>query len=413
MADENLVIETGVDRLVSLVNKRKKISIQDAAKQLGLSVPVIEEWADFLEEEGIISLEYKFATTYLVERKLTKKEVEKKAKEFHGKKDAFVRKAETTLSSIEHSTEGLDEIREQFLDMKKDLGLDLKHVEEELKELENLERLKKEIDSQMSQQKADFRKKINEMDAMLDREHRRYEEILDEIATEKIKLEEERSELLTIKGKENELKKKLDMFKGTIDILREKIDDEEGTIGISEKHIQKLEDISDRIRKEVDSHKQSFEPMVKESKAKQQEILDLQKSIVEKVMQKRQVIENEVKSSHLASDKFKRFFNKKNLIERLIRKLTDERDKLEEELQALIKKAHAFNITTKSADVKKHIAELSQKFKEIDRKKGFFESEIGKLTSLITGAGTQAPARVERKARKPSKRPASPAKRRR
>ncbi len=64
MAGEGF-IETGVDKLVKLVEAKKKISTSEAAKLLGASNAVIDVWADFLEEEGIISLEYKLATTYL------------------------------------------------------------------------------------------------------------------------------------------------------------------------------------------------------------------------------------------------------------------------------------------------------------------------------------------------------------
>ena len=43
-------IETGVDKLVKLVAKEKKIELGEAAKQLGVSPTVVQEWADFLDE---------------------------------------------------------------------------------------------------------------------------------------------------------------------------------------------------------------------------------------------------------------------------------------------------------------------------------------------------------------------------
>ena len=92
MLHSNKTIETGVDKLVHLIEHKKRITVEDAAKSVGVSAIVIEEWADFLEEQGIISIEYKFAKTFLVERKLTKREVEKKTKEFHNTKEAFIRK---------------------------------------------------------------------------------------------------------------------------------------------------------------------------------------------------------------------------------------------------------------------------------------------------------------------------------
>ena len=60
-------IETGVDRLVNLVNTEKKISIDDAAKKLNVSKVVVQEWAEFLEEENILGIDYKFSKTFLLE----------------------------------------------------------------------------------------------------------------------------------------------------------------------------------------------------------------------------------------------------------------------------------------------------------------------------------------------------------
>ena len=67
------IIETGVDKLVSLIKKRGKIPFSAAARELGVSEEVIKEWVDFLEEESIVGVEYKLTTPYIVEKKVTKK----------------------------------------------------------------------------------------------------------------------------------------------------------------------------------------------------------------------------------------------------------------------------------------------------------------------------------------------------
>ena len=43
------IIETGVDKLVNIINSRGRIASFDAAKELGVSNTVVMEWADFLE----------------------------------------------------------------------------------------------------------------------------------------------------------------------------------------------------------------------------------------------------------------------------------------------------------------------------------------------------------------------------
>ena len=107
-------IETGVDKLVELVNKEKKISIDDAAKTLGISTVVIREWAEFLDEEKIISIEYKFSKTVLLERKLSEKEVTQKQKEYSSEKDAFVRKVENSIKTLEKDSLGLEKIKKTY-----------------------------------------------------------------------------------------------------------------------------------------------------------------------------------------------------------------------------------------------------------------------------------------------------------
>ena len=93
------IIETGVDKLVNIVRERGRIALADAAKELGVSTTVIQEWVEFLEEEGIISVEYKLTKPFLVERKLTKKEVDVNILPHYLKKKDFNGGGFVTLNS--------------------------------------------------------------------------------------------------------------------------------------------------------------------------------------------------------------------------------------------------------------------------------------------------------------------------
>lgn len=59
-------ITTAVDSLVELINNKKRISIEETAKELGLPETIINEWATFLEEEKVIKIEYQFTNAFLV-----------------------------------------------------------------------------------------------------------------------------------------------------------------------------------------------------------------------------------------------------------------------------------------------------------------------------------------------------------
>lgn len=78
MSDE--FIKTGVDELLDILKNVDKIQIVDVSKKLNVPINVIQAWVDFLVEERIIGIEYKFTTPYIYLNKPleTRKEVENK-----------------------------------------------------------------------------------------------------------------------------------------------------------------------------------------------------------------------------------------------------------------------------------------------------------------------------------------------
>jgi hypothetical protein len=59
------LIKTGVDELLDLLKYSSKIPLSEAAQKLKVSLDVIQAWVDFLVEESIVGIEYKFTTPYI------------------------------------------------------------------------------------------------------------------------------------------------------------------------------------------------------------------------------------------------------------------------------------------------------------------------------------------------------------
>ncbi|MBI3051994.1 hypothetical protein HYY74_06075 [Candidatus Woesearchaeota archaeon] len=66
MADKPTKITTEADLLMNLLKEVNEISLDEAAKVLGIPSATLENWANFLEEEHLLSVKYKFTTPYLV-----------------------------------------------------------------------------------------------------------------------------------------------------------------------------------------------------------------------------------------------------------------------------------------------------------------------------------------------------------
>ena len=58
-------VGTDVDKLVSFVKEKGKVSFHELVKHLKKNSDIIQKWVDFLVEEDILGIEYKFVTPYV------------------------------------------------------------------------------------------------------------------------------------------------------------------------------------------------------------------------------------------------------------------------------------------------------------------------------------------------------------
>ena len=107
--------------------------------------------------------------------------------------------------------------------------------------------------------------------------------------------------------------------------------------------------------------------------------MKLQQSVISKIQSK----EKKLKNAKNASEKMKGFFKKKMGVLSLIEKVNKDRNELEMELIALVKKAKSFQLSSKSSDIELEIAGLEKKFKDVDNKKKVFEAELKELGTFF------------------------------
>ncbi|MFH1409550.1 MAG: hypothetical protein ABIH34_06580 [Nanoarchaeota archaeon] len=379
------LIQTGVDRLVDLIQAKHRISFTDAAKELGVSKNVIEEWSNFLEEEGIISVEYTFTTPYLTEKKLTKKEIKKKGKEFHGQKDAFVRKVDSTMNSIEASTAGLDKMREQFDKLKTKLGTEIESVRGELEELKHYEDLKKGIDQEMMKQRQEFQDKIAEINNQILSEQKKYQDLLDQVDAGSQKLEGKRVEIVTITEQERKLEENLQKLTESMRGFHEQVVKDKAQVILEEKHIDNLKKLSNKIGKEIKEKKANLPSIIAESKKHEEKIIEAHQKILEKLSTRSHKMDTRIRKGEDVYNKFKDFFEKKRDIQTLIAKITQDKLMLENELKDLVKKAIAFEVSAKTGTMQQHIKDMQDKLEHIEKKKSFLQRELESLRDLMAG----------------------------
>lgn len=122
----DIMLRTVADELVELVRAKKKISVEEAAKQLKIPLVTIQGLVDFLVEERIFGIEYKFTTPYIYLYKDEVKEPKGKETSFTKSlisKEEFYQKAKQRNVPYEYIEtlwrkyiqQNLDYIKEEFL----------------------------------------------------------------------------------------------------------------------------------------------------------------------------------------------------------------------------------------------------------------------------------------------------------
>lgn len=373
------LIETGVDKLMELVKKKGKVTFQDASNELGVSPNLIEEWAEFLEEEGLINLDYKLTTPYISEKKLTKKDAEGRIKEFSGKKEEFIRKAETMLSLVEKESKELREIKEYTDKIRKEVGIDLKNVKGELSELERYEALKEDVHKKILKKEEEFKEKLENVTSQILEEEKKYEELLKSVKEEEERIEKEKIDAKSIEEKEGLLMAKLKEFEAAAETIRRNIKEGYGEIIVSEKNANELKKFANNIKKDIAVKKTTLFTLLGQREKKEKKIMELQDEIAKKISQTAKSTDE----ARLKSRKFREFFEKRAGISEIIDKLNKTKEGLKEDLAQLIRQSKVFSISSKEEDAEKIITQLDSKLTDIEKKRGAYESELKKFLSFI------------------------------
>ena len=120
------VLQTGVDDLIAMLQNVDRVAMDEAAKRLNISMSVLQSWADFLVEERILGIEYKFTKPFIYLNKEKKPEKTEKKRDtkftFASFKEEFVKKAKSNNipdAQVDelwrhHLDERLDEAKDFF-----------------------------------------------------------------------------------------------------------------------------------------------------------------------------------------------------------------------------------------------------------------------------------------------------------
>jgi exonuclease SbcC len=386
MAGKKSVIETGVDKLVKLVSQYKKISVKQAAKELGVSVSSVEEWSDFLEDEGIINLQSKFATVYLVEKKMGKKEVAEKVKAVKEEKEDFLRRVESSINAVERDSEEIKLIDSEFRKIKGMLEDNFSQLSRKLSDLEDFKKSHGRIERRRKELEEDYDEKIKRVESQLKDEHKEYEKVIGSIDAELKKIKEERDRIGELKSSEKEIHSKVNEINGMIEKIKAELEKENEQLDLDEDRLEKSESAAKSLREEIVSSSKEIEGVSKQVAASRKELEGMEKAFLKDIEALQRGDLDKIgpyrESKHLV-EKLKKFFTQTRDVEDMIRRAEREEEEVREHFLKLAKKVSAFSVLTSIPEVKKEMEKLHKELEEIESRKNVLAEQLKKLRSVM------------------------------
>jgi chromosome segregation ATPase len=157
-----------------------------------------------------------------------------------------------------------------------------------------------------------------------------------------------------------------------------------------------LRDLADKLQQELTEKKtKEIDPLLRISKDQEQRIQRIQDEIVSKVKQRRDNVQVFQGQSEEIAKRFEVFFEKQARTESTLKDLEKAKLEMKEQLNELIRKAKAFDLSVKGSDTNQHIKELEGKFKTFDEKRSSFAQQLEKLKSIILGKEAETPKKAE------------------
>ena len=140
MPPNDAILRTVADELLELVKASKRISVEEASKKLKIPLETVQALVDFLVEEKVFGIEYKFTTPYVYLYKEGIKEAKAKERSFAKgliTKEQFYEKSKEKKVPYEHIEglwrkylqQNLVQIREEFLRKSKEKKVPYEHIE--------------------------------------------------------------------------------------------------------------------------------------------------------------------------------------------------------------------------------------------------------------------------------------------
>ncbi len=388
MAQNELTIETGIDQLIKLVREVRKISLSSAAKRLGIPQPILTEWINLLDEEGVLKVSYVFTTPYIEMKNMSGTEFQRKENELAVKKKEVAKKLETTVGSIDENSQAIGSLRLELEKMSAELSTELGDLKNKINDIKGYEELKAQAQDSATEEENKFKSMLASLDSQLEMEMKKYAEFIKEVRISEKELSRQKKQVHSIEQQESALQKKLDSISKMIARLGTgKPSDPSLMSKMSSSEIKQVQvaavNMRDQIQKEIQEKKTSLLALSKQVDIYEKKIRSMEIEMLD-LIEKQKADKAGTKGRKVDTlKKAEKFFQHKKKADIILHKAERDVEFLRKQLESLLNKAIALKSVSESKKVRQHIRELKMQISLVSHKHNSFKKEVAMLQKSV------------------------------
>ena len=372
---DKIMIETGIDRLVRLLQNAPSITVSNAALKLGVGKGLVIEWAELLEDSGIVSVSHKLTgvTISLADNSDFDKE------QVGVMKDLFARKAEIGLCTLNKQEELIAKSMQEFQTHKIKLDSEMQLFRKEIEEIKSFQETEDKMLLGAESKKTELSLKLKQLDEQIILQNKDRLKLIAEIEKDSVRISEE--------------SKKISEIEMSIKSLNEKLSQSKGIITSIEKSAFEKSNILSRVKLQLDSFDKQSEELNRlalEEHKSTKALLESEKSYITKALKSQSNVLDKIIASKKKFD-FSRNLHKK--VDKIVQKnaefanklkhIDTEREEIRTNYLSFMKKIHSINVDKKDPQLAYSITQLEREFNNSLERRNKLESQFKKLATFF------------------------------
>ena len=272
MALDELLISTGVDALIKLIYEKKKIGLEEAAKILELPFQTVEDWAQALEDEGIIRIDYQFTKVFLIWAKEGEYKLLEEIGDVSAQKENLLEMINTIKERIKIRSEELELIEKEYKKILDMFDPKITEIQKRIKSIKEFESKAEEIYQTHKSKIEDIENDLESLLKHLQEKEKEWEKLSDELKSPKYQA----VGVEMLKDFETKLKTKVDTAVKRLDELSEEIKKQKSAyadissvtekIKLAEKDIEEIKKLNTETEAKISKIKEKQELLEKSLK---------------------------------------------------------------------------------------------------------------------------------------------------